>query len=418
MAGGKRRVVYGLIPRNLTPPGLRGVAELVPHLKQLGVTTLWLSPIFAHPPGDFGYAMTDYVSIDPEHGTEGDLRRLVSQVHAEGMELLLDFAPNHTSDQHPFFQDVRANGVASRYRDYYVHDAAGNAEFYFEWSNLPNLNYDNPAVVQMVVESMKYWVECCDIDGYRMDAAWGIRQRTPDFWPRCVAELRRTKKDLYLLAEASALDDYYIEAGFDTAYDWTGELGQWAWTGAFDDPQRTAEVLRAALSRTPNGTVFRFLNNNDTAERFVTRYGRDTYRLALALLMTLPGVPCVYSGDEAGAEFSPYLSTGPLSWAPDPDLFDLHRQWIGLRQRLADDAELSLVDVAHSGCLAYTLRSKKAPQRLCVVNFTDACLATLRLEPAVTGRFKSLCGGPSVPVEDGRLSVPMAEKDFALLELE
>ena len=77
----------------------------------------------------------------------------------------------------------------------------------------------------MAIESMQYWIESCDIDGYRMDAAWGIRQRTPDFWPRCVAELRRTKKDLYLLAEASALDSYYVEAGFDAAYDWTENSG-------------------------------------------------------------------------------------------------------------------------------------------------------------------------------------------------
>src|SRR5207237_899753 len=98
-------------------------------------------------------------------------------------------------------------------------------------------------------------------------------------------------------AEASARDSYYGRHGFDAAYDWTDKLGQWAWQEAFAPGANTASALRAAITASASDTlVFRFLDNNDTGERFITRHGVGRTRVAAAMLLTLPGIPGIYTG--------------------------------------------------------------------------------------------------------------------------
>jgi glycosidase len=82
------------------------------------------------------------------------------------------------------------------------------------------------------------------VDGFRMDVAWGVKGRRPDFWPRWRREMKRINPDLFLLAEASGVDPYYFANGFDVAYDWTRSLGQWAWSSGFDFPQEAGPLLR------------------------------------------------------------------------------------------------------------------------------------------------------------------------------
>jgi ABC-type spermidine/putrescine transport system permease subunit II len=215
-------VLYGVVPSRFGPDGLRSVTARLPDLADLGVNALWLSPIAASPPGDYGYAVTDYLAVDPRHGTADDLRDLVRAAHGHGLRVLLDIVPNHTSDRHPFFREAEAGGPGSRYWDWYDRDAAGRATHYFTWTNLPNLNFANPEVREHVLEMSRFWVREFDVDGYRVDVAWGVQERAPDFWPRWRRELKALKPDLLLIAEASARDPRYVGHGFDAAYDWTG----------------------------------------------------------------------------------------------------------------------------------------------------------------------------------------------------
>lgn len=230
------------------------------------------------------------------------------------MRALLDIAANHTSYLHPYFREAEQEGLRSHQHDYYQRDADGQPMHYFDWTDLPNLNYDNLEVRRWMAEVMTHGVRELDIDGYRFDAAWGIPERAPDAWPQLVAELRRVKPDVLLLAEASSRDGYHERTGFDLAYDWTDELGVWAWGEVFTDRALLIERLDAALGPRPGSQVFRFLNNNDTGERFVDRYGVGMTRVAAALLLTLPGAPCIYTGDEVGATPDPYETYGPIDW--------------------------------------------------------------------------------------------------------
>jgi glycosidase len=360
-------VVYGVVPFFFGPRGFDDVTARLDTISELGATVLWLSPITGTEEGDFGYAVTNHFGLRDAFGTEEDLRELITAADARGLRVIMDFVPNHTSEQHPYYLSAEQRGPASPYYDFYDRDTAGKVTTYFDWENLKNLNYDNPEVQRYMIEAFAYWIREFGIDGFRADAAWGVRERAPEFWPRLRDELKRIDPDLLLLAEAPARDPYYDMVGFDAAYDWTERLGEWAWRDAFEGDGSTATRLRTALidSRTveadgpmsrSGALVFRFLNNNDTGERFLTRYGVARTRLAATMLLTLPGLPLLYTGDEVGAEFQPYNEGPVLSWTDPHGLREHYARLLALRH---DDAalqseRLQILETSHpESVLAY-----------------------------------------------------------------
>ncbi|MGH2613769.1 MAG: alpha-amylase family glycosyl hydrolase, partial [Thermomicrobiales bacterium] len=338
-------VVYGVVPAFFDPPGFDGVTARLDDLRDLGVTALWLAPITRTIPDDFGYAVTDYFDVRPEYGSKDDFERLVAAAHARGIRVLMDFVPNHTSTQHPYALDAAANGEASAYWDFYDRDDEGTPANYFDWVHLPNLNYDNPDVGRFMLEAFACWVRELDVDGFRVDAVWGITMRTREWIADYLEAMYRLKPDALLIAEASARDPFYFEQGFAAAYDWSEGLGTWAWEEIFGGAAPIGEAMIDALTDGGQGyhedaLVMRFLNNNDTGPRFLTTHGVDVYRVALAMLLTLPGLPCLYTGDEVGAEYQPYDQSGPIDWddrcglrAEAKRLIELRRAIPALRSR-------------------------------------------------------------------------------------
>ena len=193
------------------------------------------------------------------------------------------------------------------------------------------------------------------------------------------ARAKRIKPDLLLLAEATARDPHYFTRGFDAAYDWTDEPGKWSWEHVFEDPDQIVSRLRSALTNAGRGfhrdaLIFRFLNNNDTGRRFLSRYGLEMERVAAAMLLSLPGLPCVYTGQEVGAEFEPYKTPGPISWENRHGLRDYYRRLIALRGEhpslRSRDWELMEVRSAEQ-VLAYCRYGGRGPAPMLVVlNFS------------------------------------------------
>jgi len=335
-------VVYGVIPFLFGSPAFEAVANRLDDLADLGINAIWLGPINVHPADDYGYAVEDYFGLDPAYGSNEDFRALVQAAHERGIRVLMDFVPNHTSNTHPYFRDAEQRGPESPYWDFYDRDENGDYTYYFEWTHLPNLNYDNPEVRQMMIEAFAYWVREFDVDGFRVDVVWGVKERRPDFWLEWRRELKRIKPDLLLLAEATAREPYYFDNGFDVAYDWTYQPGGWAWDVVWDayKYRLLSYNLTVALTNRPEGfhpdaLIFRFLNNNDTGKRFITRHGEAVTRVATALLLTLPGIPCLYTGDEYGLEFEPYQQLEPLTFEEKfQGLRDYHKKLIALRKSL------------------------------------------------------------------------------------
>ncbi len=410
-------VVYGVVPRNFDPPGFSGVTARLDDLADLGVTALWFSPITRTLPDLFGYEVTDYFDVRPEYGTKEDFRALVDAAHARGIRVLMDFVPNHTSIEHPYAQDAAANGQASAYWDFYDRDPGGNLTHYFNWTHLPNLNYDNPEVARFMMEAFSYWVREFDVDGFRVDAVWGIKERNPEWLTAYLAEMNRIKPDSLLIAEASARDEFYFEQGFDAAYDWTDELGQWAWGDALGGILPIAKAMTDVLTDGGQGyhedaLVMRFLNNNDTGQRLVSSYGVDFYRTALAMLLTLPGLPCLYTGDEVGAEYQPYNQDGPIDWTDRYDLRDVTKKLIALRRgtpALHSPEWLPLAAEPATPLFAYlrTTQNGRAPV-VVLLNFSGTDVEAVVDLPDVTAESLSeseltdLWNGESVPDLIGR----------------
>lgn len=412
-----RAIVYGVAPSVYGAPPLARVTEQLGSLRDLGVTTLWLSPVYATRAGDFGYAVTDPLAVRADFGSERELATLVSEAHARDLRVLLDLVVNHTSDQHRYFVEAEARGARSHYFDFYARDAAGRPQHYFDWTHLPNLAYAQPEVRAYVSAFSSHWVRTLGIDGYRVDAAWGVRQRAPDFFPGMQRALRRIEPELALIAEASARDPYYLTHGFDAAYDWTDALGQHAWTGVFDDERGIAGRLAAALDESmkraerPERTL-RFLNNNDTGARFITRHGERLTHVATAALLTLPGIPCLYTFDERGAEFEPYDPDKAKRLDERPALWALHHALIKLRRRLPALRGPGYEPLARGEgdeLLAFVRRTRRGDERaLVVLNFGARPIhRTLTLPRDLGPSLRDALSGAPAPLRGGALALAL-----------
>lgn len=417
-------VVYGVVPPLFGEAPFQAVIERLDYLKEQGVDAIWLSPLNAtDDPSAISYAVTDYLAIRPDFGTKEEFKRLVAEAHRRGMRVLMDFVPNHTSTGHPFYQDTVANGTKSKHWNDYVRDKSGVAQHYFDWVNLKNLNFDQPGVQAMMIDAFTYWVREMDVDGFRVDAAWGVKDRTPAFWPKLRAALDAVRPDVFLLAEASARDPYYVRNGFDAAYDWTPELGKWSWETVWAKPEQAGTRLKSALSgrETPPERVARFLNNNDTGARFITKFGLAQQRVAAVLLHTLPGIPIVYTGEEVGAEFEPYEDPPPLTWKDPHRLRPLYQQLAHLRATVPALRSGSWVEVPvrqNPGAYAFVRDAGAGSWTLVVLNFGGTSRIELELPAAYRpekGTLKDLLSGKSVQLTSGKTTRVDLAKQGALV---
>ena len=199
----QRGVIYQIYPRSFQDSNGDGVGDLpgivsrLDYLEWLGVDAVWLSPIYPSPMADFGYDISDYTDIDPLFGTLADFDRLIDEVHRRGMKLVLDFVPNHTSDQHPWFSESRSSRDNPK-RDWYIwrnpnsnggepnnwlSNFGGSAwefdehtgQYYYHafLKQQPDLNWRNPEVQDAMLDVLRFWLDR-GVDGFRVDVIWHI----------------------------------------------------------------------------------------------------------------------------------------------------------------------------------------------------------------------------------------------------
>lgn len=451
-----RAVIYGVTPYNFVPGGgFADVTAKLPELAELGVTALWLQPIFETHEGGQGYDVTNYFGIRPDYGTAAELRTLVRTAHAHGLRVLLDFVPNHTSLHHPYAQDAVRHGRRSHYHSFYqrgrddaryaVHYNERNElelDFvYYFWPDFPNLNYDNPEVQRWMIEAGRYWIEQFDIDGYRIDAVWGVNARNREFMRRWRGALKRLKPDLLLLGEDKAGLAATFDQRFDAAYDWTDSedwVSQWSWQTDYtpdydqnptifnyaDETARAELLARALLDGGTQGLTLRFLENNDTP-RFLPTHepaGLERTKMAAALTFSLPGIPLIFNGQEVGYPTHPYetphifLPNRTIRSQDEHGLFAYYHELIALRGRypaLTGPSFKLLPTVSRGGVLAFR-RWQGVQHLVVVVNLAGTPdTARIRLDPAALevpigeGAATDLISGAAVSAElrDGELRV-------------
>ncbi|NOZ57058.1 MAG: DUF3459 domain-containing protein [Calditrichaeota bacterium] len=327
-------VLYEIYPRSFSLAGkLRAITGRMEELADLGVTGLWLMPI--HPSAmTHGYWITDYFAVNPEYGTLRDLRQLVRAAHEHGIRVILDFVVQHTHFSHPFMRDALAFGPASPYYRFYLWRPDGGYDYLFDWRNLPSVNFADSLAPNFFVQVAKFWVQECDVDGFRCDVAWAVdnlRKGGPEFWQRLRRELKTLKPDVFLLAEASTTEANHFDRKFDAAYDgWFLAKIQDLLSGSGAVRALDEDVRYHLSDRFPKHALpMRYLENHDTG-RFVALYGEKATRLAAVLLFTLPGIPLVEYGQEVGET----SHRGIVQWTDPHRLRPFYRKLIHLRRSL------------------------------------------------------------------------------------
>lgn len=370
----RKGVLYELFPRNFSPEGnFNGITARLDELKDLGVDIIWLMPI--HPPGEkmrkgtFGspYAARDYYAINPDYGTEADLKRLVSEAHKRELKVILDVVPNHTA----------WDSVMMQHPEFYKQDAKGKIiPPVPEWSDVAGLNYENPQLRAYMLEMLKHWIDPAtfDFDGFRCDVASMV---PTSFWEEARAQLAKVKPDIMMLAEASK-PDLMLKA-FDADYSWPlhATLNDVLLKGnPASDLKRSWEDSRQQF---PKGTLHMRISDDHDEPRAIARFGLKGALAASVLMFTLDGVPLLYNGMEAGdatESGDPALFEKlPVFWHPKdrPPLRAIYRDLIKLRKQHAAfcNDRVKWLRNSDEADLVSFMRSEGPEEFVVVINFSN-----------------------------------------------
>ncbi len=299
---------------------LAGVIAKLPYLLDLGVNTVYLNPIFLAS-SVHRYNTFDYFRIDPYLGDQEIFRRLVELLHQNGVRLILDGAFNHCGRGFPPFLDVLENGPHSAYLDWfhirafplhaYSEQEAPNYECWWNIRSLPKLNTNNPAVRDYFFSVARHWLEQ-GADGWRLDVPNEIDDDS--FWQQFRTVVKGTKPEAYVVGEIWTDGRRWLQGEqFDgiTNYELRSLLLEWL----VEDKYRSlafARRLQELLDKYRPEVLpaqLNVLGSHDTARLMtVARGDLDTVKLLWLFLLTWPGAPCIYYGDEIG-----------LAGEPDPD---------------------------------------------------------------------------------------------------
>ncbi|HEY8346084.1 MAG TPA: glycoside hydrolase family 13 protein [Symbiobacteriaceae bacterium] len=289
---------------------LAGIKERLPYLKSLGVTALYLTPIFAAP-SNHKYDTADYYQVDRCFGGNEALRSLVDAVHEHGMRIILDGVFNHTGDSFWAFQDVLHRGEASPYCQWYhfeslpVRVQPPNYRACGGVSYLPRLNTENPAVRDYLYGVASYWIEEYHIDGWRLDVPWEVSH---DFWRGFRKVVKQIRPDAFLVGEAWGNASPWLEGDqFDgvTHYPLRELLIRFLVQQAIDAStfDRELKALRGAYPAEVRQTLLTLVGSHDTPRIRTVAGGRvDPVKAAYVFLFTFEGAPMIYYGDEVGLE--------------------------------------------------------------------------------------------------------------------
>lgn len=360
----QRGVIYQIYPRSFQDLDGNGIGDLggiisrLDYLQWLGVDAIWLSPVFPSPMADFGYDVADYCNIDPIFGTLDDFDRLLKEAHQRNIRIVLDFVPNHTSDQHPWFIESRQSRQSPK-RDWYIwQDPAPDGGLPNNWLSSfggpawtldqktgqyyhhhflpaqPDLNWRNPEVVDAMLDAMRFWLDR-GVDGFRLDVIWLIIKDVefrdnpvnPAFQPHepphhrllatyttdrpevhdIINKMRRLLDsydqrmmvgEIYLPVEK--LMTYYGAHGTGVHLPFNFQLITLPWN---------ARIIASAIdhyeaSLPQHGWPNWVLGNHDQP-RLASRVGEAQAPVAAMLLLTLRGTPTLYYGDELGMKNVP-----------------------------------------------------------------------------------------------------------------
>lgn len=384
---------------------LNGITSRLGYLEWLGVDLIWLGPLYRSPMVDAGYDIADFTTIDPRFGTLEDFDRMLTEMHRRGMRLVMDFVPNHTSDQHEWFKESRASRDNPR-RDWYIwrdgkpngepptnwidntkqsawawDEATGQWYYHLFLKSQPDLNLRNPDVIAAIEAGMAYWLDR-GIDGFRLDSAMNLfedplfrdepldddLESAPPGWMDHVFSSDRPETHGLIARFRRLLDRYGDKvfvgevqaplARFMRYYGRTEPMLHMPFNTQVmkTDPWKARKVdasIEQYMQLLPEHGWPNWVLGSHDVPRLATRLGQAQARVAALLLLTLPGTPFIYYGDELGLERSQFSSAeavdpyeayglgrdaerGPMPWSGGPGAgFTSGKPWLPLGDNAA-----------------------------------------------------------------------------------
>lgn len=367
----QRGIVYQIYPRSFQDSNRDGIGDLpgiiqrLSYLTWLGIDAIWISPIYPSPMADFGYDVSNYTDIHPMFGTLDDMNALIDAAHRQGLKVILDFVPNHTSDQHPWFLESRQS-VQSAKRDWYIwRDPAPDGgpptnwlsrfdgESAWEWDEKtgqyylhsflkeqPDVNWRNPELREAMLDVLRFWYER-GIDGFRVDVSYRVMKdaqfrdnppnpawqpgmdpskqvietytkNTPDIhiFNRWLREVNDEFAGRVLIGEINLPipqlvkhygDEENGRLEFHLPFNFRLIYTDW-------QPELIQALAEQYEANLPAGAWPNWVLGNHDQHRVASRVGKGQARVAMTLLLTLRGTPTLYYGDEIGmvdGEISP-----------------------------------------------------------------------------------------------------------------
>lgn len=319
--------IYEVNLRQYTAQGnIKSFQEYLPRLKELEADILWFMPI--HPIGEKNrkgtlgsyYSVKDFKAVNPEFGSLEDFKNMVQLIHKMGMYVIIDWVANHTSwDNHWIME----------HPDFYTTDSLGNIiSPNPDWTDVADLNYDNGKLREAMIDALKFWVEECDIDGYRCDVAGMI---PIDFWIEARTELEQIK-NVFMLAE---WDTPEMHLAFDMTYDW-GTLN--VMNGIAKKEKSVVDLIahlnKNELEFPENAFRMQFTSNHDENSWNGTVFERlgDGAETFAVLTCLIPDMPLVYTGQEAGNNKRlSFFEKDIVDWKEHP-MFNIYSKLLQLKK--------------------------------------------------------------------------------------
>lgn len=394
--------IYEINVRQFSASGrFSAVTAALPRLKVLGVDILWLMPIHPigelHRKGSLGsyYAAKDYLAVNPEFGSEQDLRDLITAAHAQGQRVILDWVPNHVSPDNP---------LTRTHPEFFWRDDKGNLTppHGTDWTDVVQFDFAAPGLVEYQAGVLLHWIRNFGVDGFRCDVAWGLP--TP-FWNEVVQRVRAVKPDAFFLAEAE-LPQHQV-AAFNLSYGFDlhhvmNEIAQGKRSASGID-----EAYAKIRARFPRGSALMvFTSSHDENSWAGTEFERmgDGYAPFAVLTFLLDGVPMIYNGQEVGLDRRlQFFERDPIVWPQEEHpTTRLYRVMTALRHAhpaLHTGAAMRRLDTTDNASFYAIERSAEGRQVVGVLNLSAKEAAADLYDPALAGEWRDAFTGEKVTLD-------------------
>lgn len=392
--------IYEVNIRQFTPEGTFAALEgHLPRIKELGIEIIWLMPI--HPIGEKNrkgslgsyYSVKDYYGINPEFGDSASFRSFVKRAHLEGLKVIIDWVANHSAWDNP---------LVTLHPEFYAKDSTGQMFAPFDWTDVVKFDFSVPPMREYMLEAMKYWVREFDIDGYRCDVAGEVPM---DFWDNARVELDKIKP-VFMLAEAEGPQ---FHSAFDMTYGWEfHHIMNNIYKGEAT-PTDIENYLKKNESLYPEDAYrMHFITNHDENTWAGTEFERldKGVESFFALTTLIPGMPLVYSGQEAALQKRlEFFEKDPIDWG-NYQMAPFYKTLLGLKSlnpalyNGKEGGSWKRITTDNDDKVFAILRKKGTQQVIGFFNLSSEEITLALKDDDLRGDFKELYGSGDIKVDE------------------